>query len=119
MFIKEFEVVEDPRKHGKPFVAKLSWRNNKLHREFFQFDEHRVRNEITICGEYEVSPGDILEKRENVSWKNDWRTYYLVEEDGSEHPLCRRYEGRKFYRVKKYLMGKITLEEMLEQIRKL
>lgn len=120
-FTKEFEVTEDSRKHGKPFVAKLFWdhANNKMDREFFAFDEHKVKNSITIAGEYQVSPGDVIEIRKNVSWKNDWRTYYFIEDSGNDKILCERYEGKKLYRVKKYLQGKLTAGELFKELDKL
>ena len=119
-FEKEFCVTEDVRKHGKPFVAKLFWNSSteKLDRAFFKFQEHQVKNKLTVAGLYFVEPGDIIEIRGNVSWKNDWRTYYLIEEDGNDRLLCKRYEGKKLYTVQKYLMGKLTREEMLKQLGK-
>ncbi|NLZ91336.1 MAG: hypothetical protein GX918_05415, partial [Clostridiales bacterium] len=79
----EFSATSDPRK-GKPYVALLYWEDGKLQRSFYDLNRQWGKKEITVSGTYKARAGDIIEQRSGGSWKNDYRAWYLVTEDGEQ-----------------------------------
>jgi len=109
----EFEATNDPRK-GVPYVARLFVKDGKIQREFFNLDKVYGKKEVTVSGKYRAKPGDIIEIRWGGSWKNDYRAWFLIDEDGKERRVADVSESRKKALVKKYLEGKISMEELLQ-----
>src|SRR5690606_37366918 len=105
--------TNDTRK-GKPYAARLYLdENGKLHRQFFDLERMYYRNEITVSGQYKAKAGDIIEERHGGSWKNDYRYWFLVTEDGELVEVANIANGDEKTRVLQYLRGEITAEELL------
>lgn len=112
-FTLEFEATTDPRK-GKPYVAKLVIENGKIEREFFDLNRSYGKKEITVSGTYNVKVGEIIEQREGGSWKNDYRYWYLVKEDGILKKVADISDSRSKTEVEKYLKNEIKAEDLKE-----
>ena len=113
-FTFQFNATCEPRKHGKPYVARLYWENGKLQREFMELDYSYGKYEATAFGEYTASVGDIIEKRSGSSWKNDYRDWYYINELGDEINVANIYSSSEKTRVTLYLQNKITNKELLQ-----
>ena len=110
----EFSATSDPRK-GKPYVARLYWRDGKLQRAFYDLNRQWGKNVVTVCGTYTAKAGDIIERRRGGSWKNDYRSWYLVTEDGEQVVVADIDSSKDKARVTKYLRGKISAAELLNE----
>jgi len=110
----EFSATSDPRK-GKPYVARLYWQDGKLQRDFFDLNRQWGKKEITVSGTYKARAGDIIERRWGGSWKNDYRAWYLVTEDGEQITVADIDNSKEKARVTEYLQGKITAEELINK----
>ncbi len=108
----EFSATSDPRK-GKPFVARLYWEDGKLQRSFYDLNRQWGKREITVSGTYKARVGDIIEQRSGGSWKNDYRAWYLVTEDGEQIAVADIDNSKEKARVTEYLQGKISAEELI------
>ena len=113
-FEYEFEATGDPRK-GTPYVAKLKWKDGKLEREFYNMDRIYGRGSVTVKGKYKVKYGDIVEKREGASWKNDYRNWYFINQKGEEILVANIYNSEQKMKVMEYLKGNINEEELLKK----
>ena len=113
-FTFEFSATSDPRK-GKPFVARLYWQDGKLQRDFYDLNRQWGKKEITVSGTYTAKAGDIIEQRSGGSWKNDYRAWYLVTEDGKQVRVADIDSSENKAKVTEYLQGKITAEELLRK----
>lgn len=113
-FTFDFEATNDPRK-GIPYVAKLFIDDNrKLQRQFFNMSKNYGKKEVTIFGNYTAKAGDIIEIRTGGSWKNDYRSWYLITENGEKIKVADIDDSQKKAKVEKYLKGEITAKELLE-----
>jgi len=110
----EFSATCDPRK-GKPFVARLYLQDGKLQREFFNMNMQWGKKEITVYGTYKAKAGDIIEQRTGGSWKNDYRAWYLVTEDGEQVKVADIKSSKDKAKVIEYLKGKITASELINK----
>lgn len=110
-FTFTFEATSDPRK-GVPFVAKLTFKDGRIQREFFDLSRTYGKKQITVSGTYTAKAGDIIEKRTGGSWKNDYRAWYLVTETGEEILVADIDDSKKKLQVEKYLKGEITMEQL-------
>ena len=110
----EFSATNDPRK-GMPYVARLYWEDGKLQREFFDLHKEWGKKEVTVSGTYKAKTGDIIEIRTGGSWKNDYRAWYLVTEDGEQITVADIDNSREKARVTEYLQGKISASELLKK----
>jgi hypothetical protein len=110
----EFSATSDPRK-GKPYVARLYWEDGKLQRSFYDLNRQWGKKEITVSGTYKARTGDIIEQRIGGSWKNDYRAWYLVTEDGEQIEVAYIDNTKEKMRVTEYLQGKISAEELLNK----
>ena len=110
----EFSATNDPRK-GMPYVARLYWEDGKLQREFFDLHKEWGKKEVTVSGTYKAKTGDIIEIRTGGSWKNDYRAWYLVTEDGEQITVADIDNSREKARVTEYLQGKISASELLNK----
>jgi hypothetical protein len=108
----EFSATSDPRK-GKPYVARLYCQDGKLQRAFFDLSRQWGKKEITVSGTYKARAGDIIERRSGGSWKNDYRAWYLVTEDGEQVMVADIDNSEDKARVTEYLQGKIKAEELI------
>jgi hypothetical protein len=97
-----------------PYVARLTWRDGKLHREFFDLDRTYGGRQITVTGRFRAKAGDIIEQRTGGSSTNEYRYLYLVTPEGKLHRLCDTDSAVRVAQVKKYLRGEITMEELIE-----
>ena len=109
----EFSATSDPRK-GKPYVARLYW-DGKLQRSFFNLNRQWGKKEVTVSGTYTAKAGDIIERRWGGSWKNDYRAWYLVTEDGEQITVADIDNSKEKARVTEYLQGKISAAELLNK----
>ena len=110
----EFSATSDPRK-GKPFVARLYWQDGKLQRDFYDLSRQWGKNVVTVSGTYTAKAGDIIEQRSGGSWKNDYRAWYLVTEDGEQVMVAYIDNSNEKARVTEYLRGKITAKELINK----
>ena len=109
----EFSATSDPRK-GTPYVARLYW-DGKLQRSFFDLSRQWGKKEVTVSGTYKARVGDIIEQRSGGSWKNDYRAWYLVTEDGKQVMVADIDNSEEKARVTEYLRGKITAKELINK----
>jgi len=113
-FTFDFEATNDPRK-GIPYVARLFIDDSgKLQRRFFNMSKNYGKKEVTISGKYTAKTGDIIEIRTGGSWKNDYRAWYYISENGEQLHVADIDNSRKKAKVEKYLKGEITAKELLE-----
>ena len=113
-FTFNFEATNDPRK-GIPYVARLFVDDNgKLQRQFFNMSKNYGKKEVTISGKYTAKAGDIIEIRTGGSWKNDYRSWYCITEDGEKILVADIDNSQEKAKVEKYLKGEITAKELLE-----
>jgi len=110
----EFSATSDPRK-GKPYVARLYWQDGKLQRDFYNLNRQWGKKEITVSGTYKARAGDIIERRSGGSWKNDYRAWYLVTEDGEQVMVADIDSSKDKAKVTEYLRGKISAAELLNE----
>ena len=113
-FTFEFSATSDPRK-GKPYVARLYWQDGKLQRDFYDLNRQWGKKEITVSGTYTAKAGDIIEQRSGGSWKNDYRAWYLVTEDGKQVMVADIDSSEQKMRVTEYLRGKISAAELINE----
>ena len=112
-FAFDFEATNDPRK-GIPYVARLFIDDSgKLQRQFFNMSKNYGRKEVTISGKYTAKAGDIIEIRTGGSWKNDYRAWYLVTEEGEQITVADIDNSKEKARVTEYLQGKISAEDLI------
>jgi hypothetical protein len=109
-----YEATIDPRK-GYPYVAKLVWRDGKLEREFYNLKREYGKKRVTVWGHFTAEDGDVIEMREDASWKNDYRYWYLVYKGKLYYLADASNSQRKRY-VIDYLSGDLTMEEMLSAL---
>jgi len=113
---EEFEFdfeASTPYRHRIPYVARLRWRDGKIHREFFDIDITFGKS-ITAIGRFKARVGDIIEQRTGGSAANEYRYWFLVTSEGKLYRLCDVEESRRVAQVKRYLRGEITMEELIE-----
>ena len=110
----EFSATSDPRK-GAPYVARLYWQDGKLQRDFYDISRQWGKKEVTVSGTYTAKAGDIIERRWGGSWKNDYRAWYLVAEDGEQVIVADINDSKEKARVTEYLQGKITAKELINK----
>lgn len=113
-FTFEFEHTSDPRK-GIPYVARLKWSESDkdIDREFFELEREYGRKQVTVSGTYEAKVGDIIEHREGGSWKNDYRYWSIVTDTGELKQVSHIYDSADKAKVKRYLRGEITADELV------
>jgi hypothetical protein len=108
-----FEVTNDSRK-GIPYAAKIKLNDKgNFEREFFDLDKTYGKKEVTVSGKYFAEVGDIIEEREAGSWKNDYRYFYVIKEDGQKEKICDNFDSNGKTRIKKYLKNEISIEELI------
>ena len=113
-FTFDFEATNDPRK-GIPYVARLFIDDSgKLQRQFFNMSKNYGKKEVTISGKYTAKAGDIIEIRTGGSWKNDYRAWYYISENGEQLHVADINNSQEKAKVEKYLKGEITAKELLE-----
>jgi len=110
----EFSATSDPRK-GKPYVARLYWEDGKIQRSFYDLNRQWGKKEITVSGTYRAKAGDIIEQRSGGSWKNDYRTWYLVTADGEQIAVADIDNSKEKAKVIEYLQNKISAEELINE----
>jgi hypothetical protein len=110
----DYEVTLDPRK-GFPYVARLVWRDGKVEREFYNLRKQYGKKQVTVWGTFEASDGDIIEMRTGASWKNDYRSWYLVYK-GKLYWLTLTGDSRRKSIVVDYLSGELTMEDLIDAL---
>ena len=108
----EFKCVAKRKRH--PYVARLEWNDGKLERKFFDMLREYDSKNVTVSGKYTAKAGDIIEKREGGSWKNEYRYWYLITESGNEVMVADYDSSKEKERVIRYLMGEISAKELLQ-----
>ena len=105
-----FNFTQLDKRKGFPYAAKLVWNaeEGKITRKFFDLSRTYGKKEVTVSGDFEAEIGDIIEQREGGSWKNDYRYWYIVRENGLEKvaDIANSHEKQK---VTKYLKGEIKI----------
>ena len=112
---KEFEFHFEATSHVPkwvPYVARLVVRNGRVEREFMKLEKVKGKKEITVSGRYTARAGDIIEKRHGGSWKNDYRYWYLITNNGKEIEVADIDSSRQKQKVISYLKGEISVEEL-------
>ena len=113
---KEFEFHFEATSHvpkWKPYVARLIVRDGEVEREFKNLDRINGKRDVTVCGKYTAKVGDVIEKREGGSWKNEYRYWYLITEDGKEVKVASIGSSKEKQRVISYLKGEISTNELV------
>lgn len=105
-----FEATNDPRK-GYPYVARLGVKDGKLDREFYDLERFYGKKSVTVKGNFRAKEGDILEIQEGGSWKNKYRSLYIVK-DGELVLLGDASNSQLKGRIYDYLVGKKTTVEV-------
>lgn len=104
--LEEFEFEADyatDKRKGYPYVAKIYLDcDQKLQRDFFDLEKEYDKNWIRIYGKFQAKIGEIVEIRKGGSWKNDYRDFYIVRNDGKLEHFANYTETKK---VKEYLKG--------------
>lgn len=110
----DFEITCDTRK-GIPFVARIVGvePDGKFVREFVELPRQFHKNTVTVSGSYLTYLGEIIEERHCGSWKNEARGYYITLAEGEQVFVAGISETKKILRVKDYILGKITADELL------
>lgn len=110
----DFEYENDPRK-GVPYAAKLVWNkeNKKIERIFFDLEKIYGKKNVLVHGKFKAKEGEIIEIRKGGSWKNDYRSWYVVH-DAQLVKVADIDSASQKLVVEKYLKGDITLEELLQ-----
>ena len=93
-------------------MARLYW-DGKLQRSFYDLNRQWGKKEVTVSGAYKAKAGDIIEQRSGGSWKNDYRTWYLVTSDGEQIAVADINDSEQKMRVTEYLQGKISAAELI------
>ena len=120
VFSFEVEYTNDPRK-GVPYAARITqWNAEKrqFEREFFDLVRHWGKGVVTVSGTITASPGEVIEIRKGGSWKNDYRYFYLMTQEGELALIGPVANSTTASLVRKYLEGKITYEDLLREARK-
>ena len=107
-----FEASADTRKRKNPYVARIYIKNGTIEREFKELERTYGKKEVNVYGSYTAKAGDVIEKREGGSWKNEYRYWYLILEDGSEKKVASIDDAKAKQRVVEYLKGEITADEL-------
>lgn len=105
-------------KESKPYVARLSWRNNRVSRYFFNDTlSYTINNDetVTVDGTYSVRPGSIVEKRYGRIGEPAYWRRYAVESDGTEIPVATKDDQERNDLVEKYLRREISLDALLSE----
>lgn len=109
----DFSATLDPRK-GYPYVARLVLENGKIARQFYKLQRQFARKQVTVFGQFEAGPGDIIEMRESASWKNDYTSVYVVSPEGKLVFIgMPKQNGSVMHLVWRYLRGELTIEELI------
>ena len=111
----EFSASGDPRK-GVPFVARLSWRDGKLARDFVDLPRAFGRKSVAVQGRYRARAGELIEQRTGGSWKNDYRDWSVVDRDGALRLVCGIDSASGKLRAERYLRGEIDLDALLGRV---
>ena len=110
----EFDGMSITDKKRIPYVAKLTWQDGKLCREFFKLNREYRGNKVFVKGKYKAVKGTVIEKRYGHSNTKYW---YVVIEDNAGQGVEIYYtpttceEGRQD--IIDYLKGKITFEVLI------
>lgn len=110
----DFDVTMDPRK-GFPYVARLVWKDGKIEREFYNLMRQHGKKQVTVWGTFEASDGDVIEMWTWASWKDDYRSWYLVYK-GKLYWLTSTDDSRRKSIVVDYLSGELTMEELIDAL---
>jgi len=109
-----FEFTQCDSRKGTPYAAKLVINDEgKIDREFFELDKEYGKKSVSVSGTYKAKVGDIIEQREGGSWKNDYRYWYLVTEDGKLEKVADIDNSNRKSLVKKYLKNEIEAKDLL------
>ena len=108
----KFESTSDPRK-GYPYVAHITGldENGKFTREFKDLDRTYGKKSVTVSGNYTAKTGDILEIQEGGSWKNNYREFYIVDDNGQLGSIGHYSSSQTQMKIKKYLRGERSLDD--------
>lgn len=108
----EFRYSNDPRK-STPYAARLFLdENDKIERDFFDLNREYGKNSVAVYGTYTAKDLDIIEERHGGSWKKDHRYWFLIH-DGEKIQVADINNASEKARVKEYMKGVITEEELL------
>lgn len=108
----EFRHSNDPRK-SIPYAARLILdENDKIERDFFDLNREYGKNSVAVYGTYKAKDLDIIEERHGGSWKKDRRYWFLIH-DGEKIQVADINNASQKARVKEYMKGVITEEELL------
>ena len=111
-----FEASANTTKRKNPYVAKLFINNGMVERKFMDLERVYGKGVVTVYGSYTASAGDVIEKRHGGSWKNEYRYWYLVTNDGKEIEVADVDSSKQKQRVIEYLKGNMSMKELLESV---
>lgn len=108
----EFRYSNNPRE-GIPYAAKLILdENDEIERDFFDLNREYGKNSVAVYGIYKAKDLDIIEERHGGSRRKDKRYWFLIK-DGEKIQVADINNASEKARVKEYLKGIITVEELL------
>jgi hypothetical protein len=105
------------KKIALPYVAKLSFVNNSLHREFILNDKNKTAkgDEIIITGNFNAQDGDILEIK-----KGDMDVKWCLVENNQLHEIVdiyftktKDYTSVRMLDVFNYLKGMLSAKDLV------
>ena len=116
VFSYDFEATE--RTHGTavmPYAARLFVAPGvNIDRTFFAMDRFYGKNDITVSGTYEATPGEIIEERHGGTIENPDVRWHLILDSGEKKFLGNgKTDSRLRQRVTKYLRRNLTAADLL------
>ena len=105
-----------------PYVAKLTYVNGKVNREFYKVYWRKYPNgKVKVYGKFNAKPGDLIEKRFNDIMDDTVRRIYKVKESGELELLMDKDEPEKgkLYKelVKMFKSEQQTKKEEVEVVK--
>jgi hypothetical protein len=115
-FSFKFDFEQLDTRKGIPYAAKLYIdEKGKINRDFFHLEKIYGKNSVNVTGEFKACVGDIIEQREGGSWKNDYRYWYLVTENGQLVKVADIASSIEKTLVQKYMLHEISSFELIEK----
>ena len=107
----QFLALDAPRK-WHPYAARLTIKDDKIQREFYEFKRDYKGNKVSVYGTFKAPVGAVIEQRHG----NENKYWYVVTSTGCLIPFTPSYheEGRKD--IISYLKGEINLKQLEEKI---
>lgn len=111
-----FEATSDFKK-GFPYIALLGFDGSTITREFIDLARSRSGNNVTVCGDYEASTGDLLEICPGGQKKKKSQIWVVITPTGDQFQVAGVNDSAGKMKATAYLKEEISLTELLAQCR--